>query len=538
MPSAIFSVPAISQLIPQADGSRPRLLSCSVGAAPVLAWSLRLLEFFWSTAYHLPLYSTHALSPCAIIPKSRVCPAMPTLIFMSEAIGSVALLPSACSETPWESNAFCVGSVILLGSPWTSRPMSTVKDALLSSAILASLSLTTWSTDTPAAAAGGPLDDELSPPQPAAPSRASASTSTSHVDTDLRRMGLPPSGVIGPRRPPRGGAPLSSIDSSGLLLYEGYARPSAGRPFGRDDHRPERFVALRVGLDARMILEVQMDHLALGGRHGREGDGGALPHDLLRRALGQRRERDLAALAIALGVDDHLAPLATVAVDDDGGDELQGVDGGAVSPDEEAEIVAADVGLQRLADLAGADMSLDAHELHGGLHELAQHLGVGREVAGDAFARRPQARLDTGFALAAPEEAALAALAHDDEVDVGLVDVGDDLAELVQRLALGLLDGGRAGDGRELRVVVFAVVDRLKVVRLCHRFLRPPGCSCSFPDPPAGSAYACPCRAGPCGRPSWPPAGRRPAWRPLASPSRPSAWRRAHRQAEGREGEA
>src|SRR5450756_2273399 len=190
-----------------------------------------------------------------------------------------------------------------------------------------------------------------------------------------------------------------------------------------------------------MILEVQMDDLALGRRHGLEGDGGALPRDFLRRALGQRRERALAALAIAHGVDDHLAPVATVAVDDDAGDVLQGVDGGAVSTDEEAQIVAADVGLERLADLAGVAVRLDAHELDGGLHELAERLGAGREVAGDAFARRPQARLDPGFALAAPEEAALAALSHDDEVDIGLVDVGENLAELVQRLALGLLDG-------------------------------------------------------------------------------------------------
>src|SRR5665647_994344 len=134
---------------------------------------------------------------------------MPMLIFMSEAIGAVALLPSMCSEMPWESIAFCVGSVILFGSPWTSRPMSAVKDALLICAILASLSLTTWSAATPAAAAVAPeelLDDDLSPPQPAATSRVSASTSTNHVDTDLRRMGLPPSGVFGPRRPPRGGA--------------------------------------------------------------------------------------------------------------------------------------------------------------------------------------------------------------------------------------------------------------------------------------------------------------------------------------------
>ena len=138
------------------------------------------------------------------------------------------------------------------------------------------------------------------------------------------------------------------------------------------------------------------------------------------------------------------------------------------------EIVAADIGLHRLAGFAGADMSLDAHEIDRGLHELAQHLGVGRKVVDDACAPRTHARLDAGLALAAPEEAALAALFHDDEIDVGLVDVGDDLAQLIQRLALGLLEGGRAGDGGEVGVVVFAVVDRLKVVRLCHGCLRSP----------------------------------------------------------------
>ena len=57
---------------------------------------------------------------------------------------------------------------------------------------------------------------------------------------------------------------------------------------GRDDHGAEGLVALRDRLDARMVLEVQVDDLALGGRHGLERDGVALARDLLRRAVGQR----------------------------------------------------------------------------------------------------------------------------------------------------------------------------------------------------------------------------------------------------------
>ena len=87
-----------------------------------------------------------------------------------------------------------------------------------------------------------------------------------------------------------------------------------------------------------------MDYLALGGGHGLEGDAHRLPRDLLRGAVGERRKSGGPAIAIALRVDDDLAALAAAAVDDDRGDVLQGVDGGPVAPDEQPEVVAADIG--------------------------------------------------------------------------------------------------------------------------------------------------------------------------------------------------
>ena len=113
-------------------------------------------------------------------------------------------------------------------------------------------------------------------------------------------------------------------------------------------------------------------------------------------------------------------------------------------------------------------MRLDAHEVDGGLDELAQRLGAFGKVGLDALVRGTQPRLDARRALAAAEEAALAALFDDEVLDVGWVHVGHDLAQLLQRRALGLLDGGPAGDGGELGLF-FLFVDRLEVVRLFHR---------------------------------------------------------------------
>ena len=107
------------------------------------------LAFLPSSAYHVPWYSIQDFGPLLIMPNSRLWPAMPRLIVMSTAVGSLALSPSAWSETPCESSAFAVGSVMLSGSPWIWSPTSAVNDALVTVAILASLSFTIWSADMP-----------------------------------------------------------------------------------------------------------------------------------------------------------------------------------------------------------------------------------------------------------------------------------------------------------------------------------------------------------------------------------------------------
>ena len=82
--------------------------------------------------------------------------------------------------------------------------------------------------------------------------------------------------------------------------------------------------------------------------------------------------------------------------------------------------------LTRLAASLALDVRLDAHELDRGLHELAQDLGAAagstRRPRPDALAATAAAAPRPSLALAPPEEAALAALFDDDEVDVGLVD--------------------------------------------------------------------------------------------------------------------
>ncbi len=143
-----------------------------------------------STLYHLSWYCTQDSVPCVIIPSSSVCPEMPRLIVMSTAVGSLELLPSAWTVMPLPSSAWAVGSVILLVSPWTPTLTSATKEALVTCAILASLSFTTWSAETPAATAAGDAelpDDEL-PPHPAAAISATTRRTTIHGATDLTRM--------------------------------------------------------------------------------------------------------------------------------------------------------------------------------------------------------------------------------------------------------------------------------------------------------------------------------------------------------------
>ena len=158
------------------------LFSCSVGAAPVCACSSSALEFSASSAYQVPWYSSQDFLPSLIMLKSRFCPAMPRLMVMFTAVGSLALAPSAWNVTPCESSALAVGSVIFAVSPWTLSARSAVNAALFTVAILASLSLTIWSADWPeAAVAAAELAVDASSPLPPHPTatRASASTSNS-----------------------------------------------------------------------------------------------------------------------------------------------------------------------------------------------------------------------------------------------------------------------------------------------------------------------------------------------------------------------
>ena len=151
----------------------PMLLSCSVGAAPVAACSSSAFEFLVSSAYQVPWYSIHDFSPSLIMPNSRFCPAMPRLIVMFTAVGSLPLEPSAWKVTPSESSAFAVGSVIFAVSPSICRATSATNEALSTVAILASLSLTIWSAGGPEAvvAAAGSAVDASSPPQATATER-------------------------------------------------------------------------------------------------------------------------------------------------------------------------------------------------------------------------------------------------------------------------------------------------------------------------------------------------------------------------------
>ena len=104
-----------------------------------------------------------------------------------------------------------------------------------------------------------------------------------------------------------------------------------------------------------------MDDLALGGGHGLEDELAVRALDLLRGPLGHRLERDLAAVAVALGVDDDLAAGVRVAVDDDRGQVLQRVERLAVAADQQAKVVSGDVGHHGVAGLRDLDVDVEAH---------------------------------------------------------------------------------------------------------------------------------------------------------------------------------
>ena len=90
-------------------------------------------------------------------------------------------------------------------------------------------------------------------------------------------------------------------------------------------------------------------------------------------------QRRVAALAITLGVDDDLPASPALAIDRDGGQVLQGIDGLTVPADEKAEVVAADLGHSRVGGLGHRDRGREAHQLDRVFDEDFEILGGGRQ---------------------------------------------------------------------------------------------------------------------------------------------------------------
>ncbi len=97
-----------------------------MGVAPEPVSGPRPLAVLASITYHWPWNWIQALPPCAIIESSRFWPAKSRLIVMSDAGGCTLLLPCTCTLMPCDKSAFCVGSVILLASPFTWSARSAV----------------------------------------------------------------------------------------------------------------------------------------------------------------------------------------------------------------------------------------------------------------------------------------------------------------------------------------------------------------------------------------------------------------------------
>src|SRR5664280_3418583 len=259
-----------------------------------------------------------------------------------------------------------------------------------------------------------------------------------------------------------------SIGASGARLDRG-----SGSTPRRDDHRTLRLVALGAGLDVGVVLEAEMDDLALGRRHRLEDELAMRALDLLRGPFGYRIERDLTAVAVALGIDDDLAASVRVTVDHYRGEVLQRVERLAVTADQQAEVGPGDVGHDGIAGLRHLDIDVKSHARSDPSDEVVeplQSLVGGDDVAADRFGRsRQHARLDARLRSAHAQQAALAALVDDHELDVVLAHIGHHLAELLERLLLGCLDGDRAGHGGKLGLVGLLV--RRWAYALVHRSL-------------------------------------------------------------------
>src|SRR6266566_8672703 len=142
------------------------------------------------------------------------------------------------------------------------------------------------------------------------------------------------------------------------------ARPgmgSATRGLARSDHHP----AVRLFADARtadvgIVLQGEVNRAPFERLHGVEGDGVA---SHLHLACGPQRDlahRVLAALAVALDVDDHPLAFGQMLADHDVGHRLQCPQRLATPPDQRPEVTTADIERDGIGACANRDLGSNA----------------------------------------------------------------------------------------------------------------------------------------------------------------------------------
>ena len=153
--------------------------------------------------------------------------------------------------------------------------------------------------------------------------------------------------------------------------------PRRSVPLRDDLHLPGVAEPHALGADTLTLAKIQMDHPAVGGRHGFQGDAAAGLRDAIRDAVRHLTQRVLASLAVLLHIQRDADVFVKLLPHDALDDELQRMQGIAPPSNQEPGVGAVDVdhgaasqlvvlGAQGHVDV-GADGGEDAlNGLHGG----------------------------------------------------------------------------------------------------------------------------------------------------------------------------
>src|SRR5437899_3904235 len=156
------------------------------------------------------------------------------------------------------------------------------------------------------------------------------------------------------------------------------ARPAMGSAalgLARSDHDAAiRLFADARAADVRVVLQCEMDGAPLEGLHGVERDGVARHLHLASGAQRDLAHRVLAALAIALDVDDDSFALAKLLAEHDIRHGLQRAQRLSAPADQRTEVAAADVDGDGVGGRAHGDLCPHAHVLEQPLDERTRRL--------------------------------------------------------------------------------------------------------------------------------------------------------------------